>query len=93
MTRDALSSDPLVLLIRSQVGMAERLLAEHVDDGSGRCCLCSGGQLTGLRREHRQRQAAAVHLQGRGPREFCRQATRRAASLRAVGCSAACWAR
>ena len=37
--------NPLVTLIRSQPGMAERLLAVHDDDGSGRCRVCStGGQ-------------------------------------------------
>jgi hypothetical protein len=39
--------NPLVVLIRSQPGMAERLLAEHADDGSGRCRVCSAGALTG----------------------------------------------
>jgi len=38
---------PLVVLIRSQPGMAERLLAEHADDGSGRCRVCSTGGQTG----------------------------------------------
>ena len=33
---------PLVALIVSQPGMAERLLAEHADDG-GRCRVCSAG--------------------------------------------------
>ena len=37
----------LVVLIRSQPGMAERLLAEHADDGSGRCRLCSSGAQAG----------------------------------------------
>jgi hypothetical protein len=36
---------PLVQMILSQPGMAERLIAEHVDDGSGRCRGCPvGGQ-------------------------------------------------
>ena len=39
--------DPLVGLIRSQPGMAERLLAVHVDDGSGRCRVCSAGAFSG----------------------------------------------
>ena len=39
--------DALVVLIRSQPGMAERLLAEHADDGSGRCRICSTGAQTG----------------------------------------------
>ena len=39
--------DPLVALIRSQPGMAERLLAEHADDGRGRCRVCSAGGQTG----------------------------------------------
>ena len=38
---------PLVALIRSQPGMAERLLADHTDDGTGRCRCCSSGGQTG----------------------------------------------
>lgn len=38
--------DPLIELILSEPGMAERLLAEHADDGSGRCRCCSGGSQT-----------------------------------------------
>ena len=47
---------PLVVLIRSQPGMAERLLSEHVDDGSGRCRVCSTGGQTG-----RYRWPCALH--------------------------------
>ena len=37
--------NPLVQMILGQPGMAARLLAEHVDDGSGRCSGCPvGGQ-------------------------------------------------
>jgi hypothetical protein len=37
--------NPLVQMILSQPGMAARLIAEHVDDGSGRCRGCPvGGQ-------------------------------------------------
>jgi hypothetical protein len=37
--------NPLVQMILGQPGMAARLLAEHVDDGSGRCTGCPvGGQ-------------------------------------------------
>lgn len=37
--------NPLVALIVSQPGMAERLLAQHIDDGGGRCRVCTpGGQ-------------------------------------------------
>ena len=39
--------NPLVVLIRSQPGMADRLLAEHADDGSGRCRVCSSGAQSG----------------------------------------------
>ncbi len=39
--------NPLVALIRSQPGMAQRLLAEHADDGSGRCRVCSAGAQAG----------------------------------------------
>ena len=36
---------PLVQMILSQPGMAERLIAEHADDGRGRCRGCPvGGQ-------------------------------------------------
>ena len=36
---------PLVQMILSQPGMAARLMAEHADDGSGRCRGCPvGGQ-------------------------------------------------
>jgi hypothetical protein len=36
---------PLVQMILSQPGMAERLLAAHADDGRGRCGGCPvGGQ-------------------------------------------------
>jgi hypothetical protein len=47
---------PLVELIRSQPGMAERLLAEHTDDGWGRCRTCSNGGQTG-----RPRWPCAIH--------------------------------
>lgn len=40
------ASDPLIELIVSEPGMAERLLAEHADDGAGRCRCCSGGSQT-----------------------------------------------
>lgn len=35
--------NPLVALIVSQPGMAERLLAQHTDDGNGRCRVCTSG--------------------------------------------------
>jgi hypothetical protein len=35
--------NPLVALIVSQPGMGERLLAHHVDDGGGRCRVCTSG--------------------------------------------------
>jgi hypothetical protein len=47
MVRDAPVTDPLVALIRSQQGMAGRLLAEHADDGSDRCRVCSQGAQSG----------------------------------------------
>lgn len=43
----ASATDPLVDLIRGQQGMADRLLAQHVDDGHGRCAVCRGGAQTG----------------------------------------------
>ena len=45
--RCAMSKNPLVLLICSEPGMADRLLVEHADDGSGRCRVCSIGGQTG----------------------------------------------
>lgn len=41
------AADPLVVFIRSQPGMAERLLAEHARDEFGRCPKCSAGAQTG----------------------------------------------
>jgi hypothetical protein len=38
---------PLTELIRANPGMAARLLAEHVDDGTGHCRVCSGGGQSG----------------------------------------------
>ncbi len=38
---------PLIALIQSEPGMAQRLLAEHADDGTGRCRRCSTGAQTG----------------------------------------------
>ena len=39
--------NPLVTLIASEPGMADRLLAQHVDDGTGRCAVCTAGSQTG----------------------------------------------
>lgn len=39
--------NPLVALITSEPGMAARLLAQHADDGSGRCAVCSSGSQSG----------------------------------------------
>jgi hypothetical protein len=44
---DSAAANPLVTLIRSQPGMAERLLVEHADDGSGRCRCCTAGAQSG----------------------------------------------
>jgi hypothetical protein len=41
------ATDHLVVLIRSQPGMAQRLLAEHADDGHSRCRVCSEGAQAG----------------------------------------------
>ncbi len=38
---------PMVTLIRSEPGMAARLMAEHADDGRGRCRVCSSGASSG----------------------------------------------
>ncbi|WP_232661910.1 hypothetical protein [Pseudonocardia sp. TRM90224] len=37
----------LALLISAEPGLADRLLAAHVDDGTGRCALCSSGAQSG----------------------------------------------
>ena len=39
--------NPLVALIVSQPGMSSRLLAQHADDGNGRCRVCTQGAQTG----------------------------------------------
>jgi hypothetical protein len=39
--------DPIVAFIAGEHGMAARLLDAHVDDGTGRCRVCSGGAQTG----------------------------------------------
>jgi hypothetical protein len=43
----AVNDNPLLTLIASETGMAERLLAQHVDDGTGRCAVCTRGSQTG----------------------------------------------
>ena len=40
-------TDPLVVLIQAEPGMAQRLLRAHADDGTGRCRICSTGAQTG----------------------------------------------
>ena len=40
-------TDPLVVLIQAEPGMAQRLLRAHADDGTGRCRTCSTGAQTG----------------------------------------------
>lgn len=42
--------DPIVVFIADQPGMAARLIAEHADDGTGRCRVCSAGGQTGRHR-------------------------------------------
>lgn len=39
--------NPIVEFMASQPGAADRLLAEHVDDGTGHCRTCSSGGQTG----------------------------------------------
>lgn len=41
--------DPLVALILSNPGMAERLLDKHLDDGGGHCQVCALGGGHGYR--------------------------------------------
>ena len=41
---------PMIALICGQDGMAERLLAQHVDDGRGRCRACPVGGQQGYQR-------------------------------------------
>lgn len=40
-------TDPLVILIGGQPGMADRLVLDHANDGTGHCRLCSGGAQSG----------------------------------------------
>jgi hypothetical protein len=40
---------PLIEFIVRNPGLAERLLAEHVQDGSGRCRVCADSVATGRR--------------------------------------------
>ncbi|MGI5129290.1 hypothetical protein ACQEVB_20965 [Pseudonocardia sp. CA-107938] len=42
-----MSTHALVTFIASQPGAAERLLAVHVDDGTGHCLVCSAGPQAG----------------------------------------------
>ncbi len=63
---------PLVQMILGQPGMTERLMAEHADDGTGRCRVCPVG---GQRGRHsfpctirRAAEEAATAQQGRGRR-------------------------
>jgi len=37
----------LVTFIRCEPGVAARLLALHIDDGTGRCAICTAGSQTG----------------------------------------------
>ncbi len=39
--------DPIVVFIASRPEVLRRLLAEHVDDGTGRCRVCSDGAQRG----------------------------------------------
>ena len=55
--------EPLVVLICSQPGMADRLLAEHIDDGGGRCRVCSTGGQSG-----HYRWPCAIHYYAREAR-------------------------
>ena len=41
------TTDLLVAFIRSQPGMADRLIANHANDGTGRCRTCSTGAQAG----------------------------------------------
>ncbi len=45
-----MDDSPIVEFITNQPGMAERLLAEHVDDGSGHCPACPLGGQKGYQR-------------------------------------------
>lgn len=55
--------DPVALFIRRH-GVATVLLAEHVDDGTGRCAVCSAGGQTGRVRWPCSIASAAVRAQG-----------------------------
>lgn len=47
MTRGKPSVGPIVEYIAREPGMADRLLAEHADDGNGHCRICTSGGQTG----------------------------------------------
>jgi hypothetical protein len=36
-----LADDPVITFMAGEPGMAERILAEHVDDGTGHCAGCT----------------------------------------------------
>lgn len=40
-------TDPAVEFVAREPGLAERLLADHGDDGSGHCERCTGGSQSG----------------------------------------------
>jgi len=60
---------PLVSFLMAEPGMATRLLAQHADDGTGRCQVCSGGGQTGRHlwpcTIHDQASQARQHLTSR----------------------------
>jgi hypothetical protein len=39
--------DELITFIAAEPGMAAQLLAQHTDDGTGRCRVCSSGAQSG----------------------------------------------
>lgn len=49
MAADPHAPHPLVEFLRGE-GRAARMLAEHVNDGTGRCAVCSAGAQTGRMR-------------------------------------------
>lgn len=42
-----MGAHPLIEFLRREPDMIDRLLAVHVDDGTGRCAVCTGGGQSG----------------------------------------------
>lgn len=81
---EASGADPWVTWIRSQPGLAERLLAEHIDDGTGRCRVCSAGGQTGRLLDLAKTKARLPADRTGGRRAAVRPVSRAELALRAL---------